>query len=199
MTDEEWLARHAASIGLDGYHSDDEGDEHPYSMPQEHLHMSGFGGAVKSCSGGAIPEMKLALERSRCLRTGTSEKLTNSKTVGEFLARHFGCQPQEQFLAIGLNTRSEVLGVLDVGTGGLDSAAVDPRVMFAGLVLMGASAFIICHNHPSGDPTPSRQDVELTRQINRGGEILNMRLLDHVVVGSSGEMSSMASSGPLPR
>mgnify|MGYP001574395507 CR=1 FL=1 len=172
----------------------DEEDE--YQMPGERIFLAGFDG-VKSCTGGALPEVKLALERTRCLKGGGPLLKTPSE-VGDFLAKHFGCQPQEQFLAVGFNSRNEVLGVLDVGTGGIDSAAVDPRVMFSGLILMGASAFIMAHNHPSGDPSPSRQDVDLTRQLKRGAELLTIRMLDHIVISRGGEIHSMVQAGTMP-
>ena len=188
---------------LHGY--DDEGEEYP-RVP-ERIFGPGLDGlledaeerrAKKSCAGDSLPEYRLALAKSRCVRGApTGARLATPTAVGDFLAKHFGCQPQEQFLALGLDPRSTLLGVLDIGTGGIDTASVDPRVLFAGLVLMGASAVIICHVHPSGDPTPSVQDMGMTRQLKQGAEMLSIRLLDHIVIAPGGKMYSMSQAGTL--
>jgi hypothetical protein len=185
-----------------------EDDEEEYPRTQERILGPGLGGLLEdaeerrkkaSCSGGSLPEYRLALEQSRCVKGApTGERLATPTAVGDFLSKNFGCQPQEQFLALGLNPRSELLGVLDVGTGGIDSAAIDPRVLFAGLVLMGASATILCHVHPSGDPTASVQDVQLTRQLKQSAEVLAIRLLDHIVIAPGGRIYSMQQAGTLP-
>lgn len=151
------------------------------------------------CSTDTIPEVRLAVEKNRCLRHGpVAPALSNPQTVVDFLVKHYSCQPQERVLAVGFDSRNTVLGVLEVSVGGIDGAVADPRVLFTGLLLMGASAFILAHNHPSGDPTPSTADVQLTRQLKTGAESLGIRMLDHLVIGRTGNFQSFQASGMMP-
>ena len=145
------------------------------------------------CSVESVPQVKLALSKDRCLRRGSLPRVMTARGVGEFLSRHYGCEAQEKFLAVGLNSRNEVLGVLEISTGGLDQTQVDPRVLFSGLLLMGAGSFIIAHNHPSGDPEPSAEDVSLTQQLKSAAKTLGIRLVDHIVIPrGGGEVVSFA-------
>lgn len=169
-----------------------------YELPQERAHLGGFGAVPGKCSEDSIPEVKLALAKNRCL-TAPRVILKSAFSVAAFLTKHYGCQPQEQFLVVGLDAKAAVLGVLTAALGGLDSTMVDPRVVFSGLILMGASAFILAHNHPSGDPEPSVQDYELTRQLRTSSEMLGIRLLDHIIIGRTGQTYSMSERGTLPR
>ncbi len=174
-------------------------EDDPYDFPEERVTLGDFDGRKSQCSPDEVPEVRLALEKTRCLRAGRGERLTTPRAITLFLQKHYGCQAQENFLAVGLNPRSECLGVLEVATGGLDSMSVDPRVLFSGLILMGASAFVVCHNHPSGDPYPSSADVDLTKQLMRSAELLVIRMLDHVIISSSGETYSMMEHGLMLR
>lgn len=151
---------------------------------------------VSKCSDEGIPQVKLALSKERCLRKYVLPKAWTFEEVGRFLQKHYGCEAQEQFLAVGFNPRNEVLGVLEVGRGGIASALVDPVVLFSGLLLMGASAFVVAHNHPTGNPEPSIQDIALTKQLKQGGELLALRMLDHLILPSGGgEVVSMLARG----
>lgn len=90
---------------------------------------------------------------------------------------------QEMMYVILLDARHKVMGAQPVAMGAMNACAVDRAVLFGAILRAGAQAFVICHNHPSGDPTPSRDDVAITRVIKEGAEILGLRLLDHLVVG----------------
>lgn len=90
---------------------------------------------------------------------------------------------REVFAAIGLNTKNRVTAVWRVSEGSLNASIVHPRELFKAAVMFGCASIVICHNHPSGDPTPSGADIQLTRRIVKAGEILGIELLDHVVVG----------------
>lgn len=143
--------------------------------------------------------MRLALEKQRCLRHGAVGPNLNTPTlIVDFLSKHYGCQPQETVLAVGFNTRNELLGVLEVSRGGIDAAVADPKVLFSGLLLMGASAFILAHNHPSNDTTPSQQDILLTRQMSLASEALGIRMMDHLVIGRTGTFDSFRTRGIMP-
>ena len=90
---------------------------------------------------------------------------------------------QEVVKAVFLNTKHEVVRVKDVFVGGLSSSVVHPRELFVEGILSSAAAVVICHNHPSGDPTPSLQDIETTKRLIDAGELLGIPVLDHLVFG----------------
>jgi DNA repair protein RadC len=89
----------------------------------------------------------------------------------------------ENFIVLLLNTRRRVIGWQVLSTGTLDTILVHPREVFRVAIIANASAMIIMHNHPSGDPTPSDADVRVTRDLIRAGQLLNIEVLDHLVCG----------------
>jgi DNA repair protein RadC len=90
---------------------------------------------------------------------------------------------REQFVALALNTKNRVIGAWAVSVGSLNASIVHPRELFKPAVMLSAASIVIAHNHPSGDPTPSGADIQLTRRLVKGGDVLGIELLDHVVVG----------------
>ncbi|HLK14025.1 MAG TPA: DNA repair protein RadC [Fimbriimonadaceae bacterium] len=101
---------------------------------------------------------------------------------------------QEYFYAVLLDSKNNVLKKCQVHAGTLTASLVGPREVFREAIREGASALIVAHNHPSGDPTPSPEDVEVTRKLRSVGEMLDIPLLDHVVVGDE-RWTSLADSG----
>jgi DNA repair protein RadC len=95
----------------------------------------------------------------------------------------------EEFWLIGLDVRHRVIVDQLVARGSLTGVEVHPRDVFRMLIKAGAAAVIFCHNHPSGDPSPSRQDIELTTRLREVGEMCGIAVLDHVVVGVAGYVS----------
>lgn len=89
----------------------------------------------------------------------------------------------ERFLVLLLNTRHEVLDAVEVTRGGLASSPVHPREVFKVAVREGAAAVILVHNHPSGDPAPSRADLAITARLCRAGAVMGIPVLDHVIIG----------------
>jgi len=104
-------------------------------------------------------------------------------------------QDNESFLVFLLNVKNKVIGYQEVARGGIDMCPVDPRMVFRAAVLEGASAIIVVHNHPSGDPAPSKEDLELTKRLRAGGELLGVLVLDHLIVGGDGTYCSLAEKG----
>jgi DNA repair protein RadC len=90
---------------------------------------------------------------------------------------------REHFRAILLNTKHEVLDVVEVSVGGLASAPVHPREVYTEAVRRSAAAVIVVHNHPSGDAQPSRDDVMITEQLRAAGRLIGIELLDHLIIG----------------
>ena len=99
------------------------------------------------------------------------------------------CEPrvaglaQEVFIVIGMDIRNGLLDVVEVARGSVHGVQVHPREVFRPLIRMAAAAAVVVHNHPSGDPTPSLDDLELTRRLIAVGELLGIPLIDHVVIG----------------
>jgi DNA repair protein RadC len=89
----------------------------------------------------------------------------------------------EHFQVVLLNTRRKLIRVEHISQGTLDTLLVHPREVFRCAILGGASAVILVHNHPSGDPTPSEADIKVTRDLIRAGQLLKIEVLDHIILG----------------
>ena len=100
------------------------------------------------------------------------------------LSRFFNADT-ECFAVLFLNTRRRITGWNIVSTGTLDTILVHPREVFRVALVTAAAAVILCHNHPSGDPSPSEADIKITRDLIRAGQLLKIDVLDHVVIGQS--------------
>jgi len=98
-------------------------------------------------------------------------------------------KPQEHFCILCLNTKNKIVGVHTISIGSLNSSIVHPREVFKAALLNNANAIICLHNHPSGDPEPSREDIEITKRLVQAGEIIGIEVLDHVIIGEQGYIS----------
>ena len=105
--------------------------------------------------------------------------------------RHFD---REHFRAALLNTKNQILKTVTVSIGSLNASIVHPREILKPAISASAASIILVHNHPTGDPTPSREDIEFTRRFARCGELIGIRLLDHIVIGS-GKYRSLREAG----
>jgi len=104
--------------------------------------------------------------------------------------------PQEVFLVIGLDAKNVVLDEVEVARGTLTGVDVHPRDVFRPLIRMSAAGAIVAHNHPSGDPRPSTEDIDLTRRLRQVGDVIGIPLIDHIVLGSAGWTSIAELLGP---
>jgi len=111
-----------------------------------------------------------------------------SDVWAHFRAR-LSTSPVEEFWCISLDVRHRVLSDRCIARGSLTGVGVHPRDVFRPLIRESAAAAIFCHNHPSGDPTPSTQDIVLTKRLREVGELCGIALLDHVVVAADGYVS----------
>ncbi len=100
-----------------------------------------------------------------------------------------GDSAQELFLVFHLDIKNRVLGFSEVARGGIDVCPVDARAVFRTAIALGASALIAAHCHPSGDPTPSADDINLTERLKAAGELLGIPVLDHVIVTDTSTVS----------
>ncbi len=105
------------------------------------------------------------------------------------LIRHFADRRQEHFICVSLNGANEVIATRVVSVGLVNKTQVHPREVFADPITDRASAVIVAHNHPSGSLEPSKEDIDATVQLKSAGEILGIRLLDHIVFNQKGYYS----------
>ncbi len=104
---------------------------------------------------------------------------------------------REHFWALALSTKNRLLRMVEVSVGSLNASIVHPRELFKEAVRVSAASVVVVHNHPSGDPTPSGADLQLTRRLAKAGEVLGIELLDHVVIGDGGAHVSLRDMGVL--
>jgi len=110
-------------------------------------------------------------------------RLATPREAAAFLMPTFGSRPAEQFGIVLLDTKHRVLRTTVLTIGSLNASVVEPRDVYREAALGGAAAIVAFHNHPSGDPSPSPDDVELTRRLRAAGVLMGIDLVDHIVLG----------------
>jgi DNA repair protein RadC len=124
-------------------------------------------------------------------------RLRTPREISAYLAPRLGALRREVFHVLCFNARNVLLLDARVAEGTINACLVDPREVFAAAITARATAIVLAHNHPSGDPEPSAQDLSLTRQLFEAGRLLGIKVLDHVVVGD-GAYASLMERGELP-
>ena len=142
--------------------------------------------------------MLAAVELARRLveaRLPARELLDNPAAVSSYLLMRYGWQDQETMGAFFLDVRNRLIGESDIYRGTLSRAAVEPRAILREALVRSASSFILYHTHPSGDPSPSEEDLAFTRRMFDSGELLGIELVDHMIVGKGGRWLSLRQQG----
>ena len=111
------------------------------------------------------------------------QALTTPQVAADLLMRVLGDEATEVFALVLLSARHHVIAYHEVSRGGLNTVAVEPRAVFTAALLANAAAMIVCHVHPSGDPSLSPDDVALTRRLVAAGTLMGVDVLDHIIVG----------------
>jgi DNA repair protein RadC len=124
------------------------------------------------------------------------ERFSSSRDLFERYRARFVGADREFFLSLELNAKNQLIREVLISVGSLSSSVVHPREVFSPAVRDSSAGLIFLHNHPSGDPAPSREDRECTVRLGRAGKILGIRVLDHVVLGHD-DYFSFADSGLL--
>jgi len=125
----------------------------------------------------------LELGRRRRLEEALEKsKITSSKSVYEVMQPIIGELPHEEFWIIYLNNANKIQLKLQMSKGGITGTLVDTRLVFKRALELSATSLILCHNHPSGTLKPSTSDISLTKKIKNGGEVLDIKVLDHIIV-----------------
>lgn len=140
-----------------------------------------------------IVSIKMVKESSFLYQTRT---ISSPKDAYEMIKEQLEGLDREQFIIACLNTKNEPTNISVVSVGSLNKAIVHPREVFKTAILSNASSIMAFHNHPSGDTTPSDQDIQLTNRLYEAGELLGIKVLDHLIIGD-GSFTSLKEKGYL--
>lgn len=147
--------------------------------PAELSKVKGIGPA-KAVSVAAV----IALgQRLSSLSAAERPIIRSPQDVAQLVMAQLRYASKEKFMAILLSTKNHVLAQPVVSVGSLNASIVHPRELFREAIFHSAAAVILVHNHPSGDPTPSQEDIQLTKQLAAAGKLLDISVLDHVIIG----------------
>lgn len=137
-------------------------------------------GIAKAC------QIKSCIEIGKRLLTSKNKdniKISTPDDIAYLVMEDMRYLTKEHLKAIFLNTKNIVISVKDISIGSLNSSIVHPREVFVEAIKMSAASLIVCHNHPSGDPTPSEEDIKITKRLKEAGNIIGIDLLDHIIIG----------------
>jgi DNA repair protein RadC len=127
-----------------------------------------------------------------------AERLTAPEQAAKAFCEIIGDPDREYFVTLMLDGKNRITGLHVVSEGSLNQSIVHPRETFKAAILANAAAVILAHNHPSGDTAPSREDREITRRLKEAGDLLGIKVLDHVIVATdTGNYLSFTESGLL--
>lgn len=146
----------------------------------ELMHVPGIGAARAAQVLAAVELGRRTLTRANRHRV----QVTSPRAVAELLLPLYGNRPVEQFGVVLLDTKHRVMRTTVVTIGTLDASIVHPREVFREAAAAGAAAIVVFHNHPSGDPEPSKDDIELTHRLIAAGVLMGIDVLDHVILGN---------------
>ena len=138
---------------------------------------------VKACQIIAMMEL---VNRIRTFKSQKEMiKISSPKDIASLLINEMVNLKQEVFKLILLNTKNIVIGTKDIFKGTLNSSIVHPREVFKEAIQRGRANVIVCHNHPSGDPSPSKEDIDITIRLKECGNIIGIGVLDHIIIGNN--------------
>ena len=140
-----------------------------------------------------IVSIKMVKESSFLYQT---RQILSPNDAYEMIKEQLEGLDREQFIIACLNTKNEPTNITVVSVGSLNKAIVHPREVFKTAILSNAASVMAFHNHPSGETTPSQQDIQLTNRLYEAGELLGIKLLDHLIIGD-GTFTSLKEKGYL--
>lgn len=147
---------------------------------EEFMQIKGIG-KVKAIQLKAVCELTKRMSRPI---ENINIKIRIPLDVAKLLMNELKFEKREKVKVLILNTKNILLKIVDVSYGGTNSAIIEPKDILAEPIKMGAPKIILVHNHPSGDPKPSVQDLNLTKTVYKAGEMLGIQLIDHIVIGN---------------
>ena len=141
-----------------------------------------------------VVQVRLMMDRTLY----SEEQLSSPERVVQFMRKELSEYDREVLCVLNCTTKNQVINMSIVSIGTINASLVTGREVFKSAILSNASNVILLHNHPSGDPQPSKSDFLITERMCAGGEILGIEVLDHIIVGGrTGAFHSMAESGQL--
>ena len=140
-----------------------------------------------------LPRYRVSLVREGSCASAHNA-IRTPKDVFTIIDSEYETAVVETAMMLALDTKNKVIGVFTVSTGSLNASIIHPRDIFQRAILSNAASVILVHNHPSGDPTPSPEDIELTRKLVEAGKVMDIGVLDHIIVGE-GRYSSLKELG----
>jgi len=150
------------------------------SRGEDLMSVAGVGAARAAQVLAAVELGRRTLSRAERHR----EQVTGPREVAELLLPLYGNRPVEQFGVVLLDTKHRVMRTTIVTVGTLDASIVHPREIFREAAAAGAAAIVVFHNHPSGDPEPSSDDLALTRRLIAAGVVMGIEVIDHLILGN---------------
>lgn len=150
--------------------------------------------SIKGIGSAKMATILAAFELGRRYYGVSNEKISHPHDIVPLL-RHYAGRKQEQFICSSLNGAHEVLAIRVVSVGTLTHTLVHPREVFADVLEDRAAAVILAHNHPSGTLEPSMEDLTLTRRLTQAGELLGIKVLDHIILAPNGTYVSFIEQG----
>lgn len=153
--------------------------------------------AIKGVGPAKAMQIQAGVELGRRLTRSAPEERYTIRSPGdaaELLMEDLRYLDKEHFVCLYLNTKNHVIGRETISVGSLNATVVHPREVFRSAIQRSSASILCAHNHPSGDPTPSHEDTELTQRLLEAGEIIGIDLLDHLVIGD-GVFVSMKERG----
>lgn len=133
-----------------------------------------------------------AVELGKRVMAGTHKdksKVTTPSDIADILMLDMAHLKKEHFKIVMLDTKNQIIGIENISVGSLNSSIVHPREVYKEAIARSSASIILVHNHPSGDPTPSKEDIAITRRLFEGGEILGIKVLDHIIIGNNKYLS----------
>jgi len=141
---------------------------------------------VKGLGPAKAVQVKAAVElgkRIAGLPEDAKPAIHSPQDVANLLSHDFRTEKREHFVALFLDTRNQIIRRETISIGGLDASMIHPRELFHHAIRCASQSVVVCHNHPSGDPTPSQEDLDVTKRLIEAGKIIGIEVLDHVVLG----------------
>jgi DNA repair protein RadC len=135
-----------------------------------------------------LPIYRVTLVRESS-QSSMLNRITTPRNVFEIASSYLEGADREHFVVIMLDTKNQVIGINTVAIGVLASCPIHPREVFKPAILVNAAGVILLHNHPSGDPSPSQDDLLLTSRLREAGEVLGIQVVDHVILGYTNYVS----------
>ena len=175
--------------------------------------ISHFGGNLRELAGADIAEITSIKGMGLAKATGVKaaftlasrfqgrrlenlDRFTSPRQVFDYFHHEFRDARKEYFLALLLDGKNRITRRVQISEGSLNQSLVHPREVFSPAVKESAAAVILVHNHPTGDPAPSSEDIAITRRLREAGELMGIRVLDHIIIGD-GEYLSFVERGLL--